>query len=181
MELIIAITAGLVLLAGAAPFFATGSRAVEQQVAIRDVQVALHATAETLLRGIRSATAVRAGSDEDALVLEGGELAGPCGADLFRIALQADGLHCGPDGEPSARLLSGEVAGLALTYGVDTDQDGSVNVFQSNPVSTALDDVLAVRFVLEARRAEGRSEIIASPEFVAVMRNAVFGRLELES
>jgi len=180
IELVVAMTLGLLLIAGVAPMVRSSGRALEQQTALREVQVALHVTGETLIRGIRSANEMVDGTTATELRVRGGELTEMCGAEVFAIWVDGLGLHCGPVGGPSVRRITPVVSELDLSYGLDTIGNGAVDLFVASPALDELADALAVRFVLRAEHVEGRGEADVTADFVAVVRNAVLARMELE-
>ncbi|TVP75054.1 MAG: prepilin-type N-terminal cleavage/methylation domain-containing protein [Gemmatimonadales bacterium] len=179
VELLVAMAVGLLLLAVVAPVTMMANRSSEQQRSQQSVQTAVYVGAEMLMRGIRGVEAIRAGSDGDELFLEGGELEEVCGATEFAIWVVDGALHCGPDvGDPLRRIM-GEVESIDLSYGFDTQGDGRVDTFRNSVGASDEDEVRAVRFRFGMRAGEGRGDFRASPEFVAVIRNAVLADLQI--
>jgi len=179
VELAVAMTAGLLLTAGVAPAFMLMSRGIEQQRAMQQVQAGTHIAAETLLRGIRGADGVLEGSTSTRLLMEGGPFTRLCGEDRYWIEVQGGELLCGPEGEGWVRRIVGDVDQVGLTYGFDEDDDGFVESFRNSVGTGEGGDVMAVRFQLGLSIEEGRGVFRADTEFVAVIRNAILGRVEL--
>ena len=179
IELLIAMVCSLLLIAATAPIFMLGNRGIEQQRSVQEVQSGTHIAAEVLIREIRATDGVRAGSDDAVLFLEGGPLAVPCGDTLYRIEFESDGIVCGPDDEAPVRRIAENVGSVRFEYGVDLNDDGSVDDFRTNVTGSIEDDVLAVRFHLTFARDEGQRGFETETEFVAVIRNAVLSRFEL--
>lgn len=181
IELLVAMVVGLVVIGAAAPLLTLGSRSVEQQRSAREVQASTHVAAEVLIRGIRDAEGVLDGASQTRLLLEGGPLAAPCGGDPYWIE-GADGeLQCGPEGEGASYTITRNATEALFEYGIDVNDDGSVDSFQNSVTSSNEDDVLAVRFELTLTRSEGQRDFENTAEFLAVIRTAVLDRLELES
>ena len=179
VELLIAMVCSLLLIGAAAPIFMLGNRGIEQQRSVQEVQSSVHLAAEVLIREIRATEGVRAGSDDAVLFLEGGPLAVPCGDTLYRIEWENDGIVCGPDGEAPVRRIAENVGSVRFEYGVDLNDDGSVDDFRTNVTAGIADDVLAVRFFLNLARDEGQRGFDTETEFVSVIRNAALSRFEL--
>lgn len=179
VELMVAMTTGLLLTAGVVPAFMLMNRGIEQQRVMQQVQSGTHVAAETLLLGIRGAEGVLEGSTASRLLMEGGPFTRLCGDDRYWVEVQGADLFCGPEGEGWVHRIVGNVASLELTFGFDEDEDGFVEGFRDSVGAGEEEDVMAVRFRLELVMEEGRGGFLADTEFVAVIRNAIFGRVEL--
>ncbi len=179
IELVVAMTVGLVILAAATPFVLSGGRSNEQQSATRQVQAGMHSAAEMLLVGIRGARAVLPSSSSTRLEMESPPLSVPCGGDSIWVEASPTGLECGPLGGGTVRVLAAEVEAIDLSYGIDADENGRPDLFADAPSPDDFEHAVAVRFRLEVRHAEGRGRSAADPEFVAVLRRLVLQRITL--
>lgn len=181
VELVIAMVVGLIVVGAAAPLLTLSSRGLEQQRNAQQVQSGAHVVAEMLIRDIRNTDGVRDGATQTRLLLDGGPLAVPCGGNEYWIEFEDEELRCGPDSEAAEHSIARTVTEVLFEYGIDSNEDGIVDSFQSTVTSSNEDDVLAVRFVVTLASEEGRGGFESTTEFLAVIRAAVLNRLELES
>lgn len=184
VELLIAMVLFLVILAAAAPVFMSGQRGADRQVAVQAVQGELHASTEFLLRAVRNADGVQAGSSQTTLILASSEAGEACGVgsdEPFQIHLAPLGLRCGSLVGPSTdgRLLASSVEALELSFGVDSDGDGRVDAFVNDLSGFDPEDIMAVRFRMDFARASSQGPIQANADFVAVLRGPISSRIQL--
>jgi hypothetical protein len=178
VELLVAMTAGLIILAGTTSLFVMLQRSGERAQHLTNVSNDLHVAAERLSGWVRNADSIDQASTSTRLLITGGQSTPLCGVATCWIEVGDDGLAFGPSGSVDpTRVLARTVTGVTISFGLDDDEDGSVDTFSASIPAGRADDVLAVRIGLTLFSGSDRTEFSAEEEFTAALRAPILDRL----
>lgn len=180
VELLVATTTGLIILASMTSLFIMLHRSAERAQHMSFISNDLHVASERLVGWIRNADGIEQASTSSRLVITGGQSILHCGAATCWIEVGEDGLEFGPLGDDDpTRSISPTVAAMTIEFGLDDDADGIVDSFANSIPAGDAADVLAIRTTLTLHSGSGRAEFGAAEEFVSVLRAPLFERLAL--
>lgn len=177
-ELLVAMTTGLIILAGTTSLFVMLQRSGERAQHLSTISNDLHLAAERLSGWVRNAEGIDQTSTSSRLLITGGQSTPLCGAATCWIEVGDDGLEFGPSGSPDpTRVLARTVTGMTVSFGLDNDDDGTVDTFSASIPAGRAADVLAVSIGLALYSGSDRTEFAAEEEFIAALRAPIFDRL----
>ena len=180
VEILVAMTTGLMILAAMTSLFLMLQRSAERAQHLSQVSSDLHIASERLVGWVRNAEGIEQASTSSRIHVRGGQSLPLCGAVVCWIEVGPDGLGSGPLGEADpTRSIARTVTAMSVAYGLDDDDDGTVDTFAASIPGGRAADVLATRITLTLFSGSARTEFSAEEEFVAVLRTPVFDRLAL--
>lgn len=181
VELLVAMTVSLILLAGGVSVFYVFQESITRQRAVHDSQTQIHLSVEQLVRLVRNADEIDPASTSNSLGISGGLTFATCGNQTCWIEADANGrLVARPpvSGAGQQLTIASALDSVKISYGI-FDANGKLSTFAPQVPSGSADDVLAVSLQLFFRTREGRSQASGALKVHVARRDKILDRLSL--